>query len=103
MWCPYHFPRGGENSALSSVESLNEASQSGHGSGLGIIGRASSLNHDDGGGAGLRDGSAAIDSTSEKEHAAFIDGTSEKEHAAERVKSALLNTELTPGSHGKSN
>jgi len=44
-----------KDSAMSSVGSPHEASQSGHGSDPGIYTSTSCQNHDGGGGAGLRD------------------------------------------------
>ena len=71
-------------SSSSIVESPREASQSGHGDALRIVGRSSNLNQ---GGEGK---------TSPRDRSTAIDGRSEKTYAAERIKSAPLKTEPIP-------
>ena len=82
--CPHHFPWGGENSTLSSVESPHEASQSGHSGRLGTIGRASGPSHGGGGGVGLCD------------RLAVKDGSSIKTYIVNSGVSSLLKAELIP-------
>ena len=62
-------PQGGKNQTLFSAEPSHEVSQSGHGGGLRTVGRASSSNQGGRGRNGLCDGSAAVNSRSEKTHA----------------------------------
>jgi len=82
---------GVRNSTLSSEDSPHEASQSGQGGGRESNTGTTLRDHDDGGGAGLRDGLTV-------ENGCLI-----KVHIVNGGASFLLKTQLIPRSHGACN